>query len=117
MKKHHHWVFIAIAIVILYHYRSQLLALWHTDVAPLLASVLPPSVAAVMGAGRHPLDIPAGLGDLFGGGYNQRNSPSITGLGFGKVQCTLVSGGPNGGFTSSCGEVALHQGFHPPLQV
>jgi hypothetical protein len=47
-KAHHHWFLLAVAVVLVYHYRVQLLALWRTSIAPKLAAVLPPSVAAVI---------------------------------------------------------------------
>src|SRR4051794_40671757 len=56
-KSGHHWVLITVAIIIAWHYRTQLLALWHTKVAPAIGSSLPPSVASAMGAGTHPLDV------------------------------------------------------------
>lgn len=58
--KSHHWITLAVVIVILYHYRTQLLALWRGSVAPALASVLPPSMASVLPSSTHPLDIPKG---------------------------------------------------------
>jgi hypothetical protein len=44
-KAHHHWFLLAVALVIAYHYRVQLVALWHS-IAPRLAALLPPSVVA-----------------------------------------------------------------------
>ncbi|HEY5027431.1 MAG TPA: hypothetical protein VIK39_03405 [Candidatus Angelobacter sp.] len=54
-KAHHHWFLLAVAIVLVYHYRAQLLALWHSSVAPTLAAVLPASIAGAVGATPAPV--------------------------------------------------------------
>lgn len=74
MKKHgHHWVAFAAAIVILWHYRSQLLALWQTNIAPSLVTILPPSLASLIGTAAHPLDVPVLSRQGGGDSVNGRN--------------------------------------------